>query len=54
MCSSDLVREAFADCTVIMISHRPEAAADVDVHLEVFNGKVRRRSEEVSYRTDED
>jgi ABC-type transport system involved in cytochrome bd biosynthesis fused ATPase/permease subunit len=49
-----LVGEAFADCTIIMVSHRPEAVAEVDVHLEVLNGKVRDRSEEVSYRADEE
>ena len=38
-----LVREAFAGCTIIMISHRPEAIADVDVHLDVVAGKVTRR-----------
>lgn len=39
-----LVREAFAGCTIIMISHRPEAIADVDVHLDVVAGKVTRRA----------
>lgn len=40
-----LVRDAFAKCTIIMISHRPEMIADVDVHLKVSNGIVARQSE---------
>jgi ABC-type transport system involved in cytochrome bd biosynthesis fused ATPase/permease subunit len=41
-----LVKEVFAGCTVIMVSHRPEMLADVDVHLQVVAGKVTRRSDE--------
>ena len=37
-----LVREVFDGCTILMISHRKEAIADVDVLLEVANGKVSR------------
>jgi ABC-type multidrug transport system fused ATPase/permease subunit len=40
-----LVREVFTGCTLIMISHRPDAIADVDVHLDVTAGKVTRRAD---------
>lgn len=40
-----LVREAFVGCTIVMISHRPDNVADVDVHLEVANGIVARRED---------
>jgi ABC-type multidrug transport system fused ATPase/permease subunit len=38
-----LVREAFDDCTILMISHREEAIADANVLLEVSNGSVSKR-----------
>lgn len=47
-----LVGEAFAGCTIVTISHRPEAVADVDVHLGVLNGKITRRGDESSGASD--
>lgn len=41
-----LVKEVFEGCTVVMISHRPEMLAGVELHLEVAAGKVTRRGEE--------
>jgi ABC-type multidrug transport system fused ATPase/permease subunit len=35
-----LVNEFFANCTVLMITHRPDAIVGVDRRLEVSNGQV--------------
>lgn len=38
---NDIMRDLFADCTMLIIAHRKEALKGVDILLELDNGQVR-------------